>query len=70
MDFWWGERWLEWGGCGMIHPSVLRNCGIDAERYQGFAFGMGIDRTAMLRYGIPHVHHMFESDVRLLEQIG
>jgi phenylalanyl-tRNA synthetase alpha chain len=70
MDFSWGDRWLEWGGCGMIHPNVLRNCGIDPERYQGFAFGMGIDRTAMLRYGIPHVHHMFESDVRLLEQIG
>jgi phenylalanyl-tRNA synthetase alpha chain len=70
MDFSWGDRWLEWGGCGMIHPNVLRNCGIDAERYQGFAFGMGIDRTAMLRYGIPHVHHLFEGDVRLLEQIA
>jgi phenylalanyl-tRNA synthetase alpha chain len=70
MDFSWGDRWLEWGGCGMIHPNVLRNCGIDPERYQGFAFGMGIDRTAMLRYGIPHVHHIFEGDVRLLEQIA
>ncbi len=70
MDFSWGKRWLEWGGCGMIHPNVLRNCGIDPERYQGFAFGMGIDRTAMLRYGVPHLHHMFDSDVRLLEQIA
>jgi phenylalanyl-tRNA synthetase alpha chain len=70
MDFSWGDRWLEWGGCGMIHPNVLRNCGIDPDRYQGFAFGMGIDRTAMLRYGIPHLNHMFEGDVRLLEQIG
>jgi phenylalanyl-tRNA synthetase alpha chain len=69
MDFSWGDRWLEWGGCGMIHPNVLRNCGIDPERYQGFAFGMGVDRTAMLRYGIPHIHWLFDGDVRLLEQI-
>ena len=63
-------RWLEILGSGMVHPNVIANCGLDPERYQGFAFGMGIDRTAMLRYGIPHLHHMFESDVRLLEQIG
>jgi len=69
MDVTWHGRWLEWGGCGMIHPTVLRNCGIDPERYQGFAFGMGVDRTAMLRYGIPHIHSMFDGDVRLLEQI-
>ncbi len=69
MDFSWQGGWLEWGGCGMIHPRVLENCGIDATRYQGFAFGMGIDRTAMLRFGIPNIHLLFEGDVRVLEQI-
>jgi phenylalanyl-tRNA synthetase alpha chain len=61
--------WVEWGGCGMIHPRVLERCGIDPRRYQGFAFGMGIDRTASRRYGIPHLRHLFEGDVRVLEQI-
>jgi len=61
--------WVEWGGCGMIHPRVLERCGIDADRYQGFAFGMGIDRTAIERYGIPHLRHLFEGDVRVLEQV-
>ena len=69
MDFSWQGGWLEWGGCGMIHPRVLENCGIDSERYQGFAFGMGIDRTAMLRFGIPNIHLLFDGDVRVLEQI-
>jgi phenylalanyl-tRNA synthetase alpha chain len=68
MDFSWEGGWLEWGGCGMIHPNVLRNCGIDPGRYQGFAFGMGIDRTAMSRFGIPNIRLMFEGDVRVLEQ--
>ena len=61
--------WMEWGGCGMIHPKVLERCEIDPDRYQGFAFGMGIDRTAMLRYGVPQLRHLFEGDVRVLEQI-
>jgi phenylalanyl-tRNA synthetase alpha chain len=61
--------WLEWGGCGMIHPRVLERCEIDPDRYQGFAFGMGIDRTAMLRYGVPQLRHLFEGDVRVLEQV-
>ena len=69
MDFRWQEGWLEWGGCGMIHPRVLENCGIDPERWQGWAFGMGLDRTAMERFGIPHIRHLFEGDVRALEQI-
>ncbi len=69
MDFSWGDDWLEWGGCGMIHPNVLRNCGIDPARYQGFAFGMGVDRTAMDRYGIPNIQLLFSEDVRVLEQI-
>jgi phenylalanyl-tRNA synthetase alpha chain len=63
-----GQGWMEWGGCGMIHPRVLERCGIDSERYQGFAFGMGIDRTAMLRYGVPHLRLLFEGDARFLEQ--
>jgi phenylalanyl-tRNA synthetase alpha chain len=61
--------WVEWGGCGMIHPAVLERCGIDSERYQGFAFGMGIDRTAMARFGIPHLRHLFEGDLRVLGQV-
>ncbi|MFQ5418307.1 MAG: phenylalanine--tRNA ligase subunit alpha [Myxococcota bacterium] len=61
--------WLEWGGCGMIHPRVLERCEIDPDRYQGFAFGMGIDRTAMLRYQLPQLRYLFESDLRVLEQI-
>jgi phenylalanyl-tRNA synthetase alpha chain len=62
--------WIEAGGCGMIHPVVLENCGIDPERWQGFAFGMTLDRAAMLRWGIPNIHLLFEGDVRVLEQIG
>jgi phenylalanyl-tRNA synthetase alpha chain len=61
--------WIEWGGCGMIHPRVLENCGIDPDRYQGFAFGMGVDRTALLRYGIPNIRLLFEGDLRVLEQV-
>jgi len=61
--------WIEWGGCGMIHPRVLRNCGLDPERYQGFAFGMGLERAAMLRLGIPSIRLLYEADVRVLEQL-
>ena len=60
--------WLEVLGCGMIHPEVFRHCGIDPEKYTGFAFGMGIDRVAMLRYGIPNIKLLFENDPRFLEQ--
>jgi len=63
-----GSGWVEWGGCGMIHPRVLERCEIDSERYQGFAFGMGIDRTAMGRFDIPHLRHLFEGDLRALGQ--
>jgi phenylalanyl-tRNA synthetase alpha chain len=69
IDMRWGDAWLEWGGCGMIHPRVLERCGIDSERWQGFAFGMGIDRTALLRWGFPALRLLFEGDVRVLEQI-
>lgn len=62
--------WLEVLGCGMVHPNVLRNCGIDPERYQGFAFGMGIERLAMLKYGIPDLRTFFEADIRWLRHYG
>jgi len=65
-----GEDWLEILGCGMVHPNVLKNCGFDPEEYQGFAFGMGIERIAMLKYGIPDLRTFFESDVRWLEHYG
>lgn len=60
--------WLEIGGCGMVHPNVLRNCGIDPEIYSGFAFGFGIERTLMLKTGIDDIRLLFENDVRVLEQ--
>lgn len=60
--------WVEVLGCGMIHPDVLVHCGIDAERYRGYAFGFGIERIAMLRYGIPSIKHLFENDPRFLSQ--
>jgi phenylalanyl-tRNA synthetase alpha chain len=65
-----GEDWLEILGCGMVHPNVLRNCGIDPDVYQGFAWGMGIDRIAMLKYGISDLRQMFEGDVRWLNHYG
>jgi len=63
-----GTGWLEVGGCGMIDPAVFGFVDIDPERYTGFAFGLGIDRMAMLRYGIDHIRHFFENDVRFLRQ--
>jgi len=65
-----GAGWLEILGCGMVHPNVLRNCGIDPDRYQGFAFGMGVERVAMLKYGIPDLRTFFESDLRWLRHYG
>jgi phenylalanyl-tRNA synthetase alpha chain len=62
--------WLEVLGCGMVHPKVLENCGIDPERYQGFAFGMGVERFAMLRYGVNDLRLFFENDVRFLRQFN
>ncbi len=60
-----GEDWLEILGCGMVHPNVLRNCGLDPEVYQGFAWGIGIDRIAMLKYGMPDLRAFFDADVPL-----
>ena len=65
-----GGDWLEIMGCGMVHPKVLENCGIDSTRYQGFAFGMGIERAAMLKYGIPDLRTFYESDLRWLLHYG
>ena len=63
-------RWLEVLGCGMVHPNVLRSCGIDPERYTGFAFGLGVERFAMLRYGVNDLRAFFENDVRFLKQFA
>jgi phenylalanyl-tRNA synthetase alpha chain len=63
-------QWLEILGCGMVHPKVLANCGLDPERYQGWAFGMGLDRIAMLKYGIPDLRDMFSADLRWLRHYG
>jgi phenylalanyl-tRNA synthetase alpha chain len=69
MDLWFpqkkgGAGWIEWGGCGMVNPNVLRACGVDPDEYSGFAFGMGIERTLMLRHGIADMHDMVEGDMR------
>jgi phenylalanyl-tRNA synthetase alpha chain len=63
-------QWLEILGSGMVHPNVLRNCQLDPDRYQGFAFGMGLDRIAMLKYAIPDLRDMFASDLRWLKHFG
>jgi phenylalanyl-tRNA synthetase alpha chain len=65
-----GTDWLEILGCGMVHPNVLRNCGLDPDEVQGFAWGMGIDRIAMLKYGMPDLRPFFEADVRWLNHYG
>lgn len=65
-----GARWIEWGGCGMVHPNVLRAAGVDPEEYRGFAFGMGVERTLMFRNGLRDMRDMVEGDVRFNEQFG
>ena len=65
-----GEGWIEWGGCGVVNPRVLTACGVDAERYTGFAFGMGIDRTLMFRHGIEDLRALFEGDIRFTTAFG
>lgn len=62
--------WLEVLGCGMVHPQVLKNCGIDPDKFQGFAFGMGVERFAMLRYGVNDLRLFFDNDVRFLRQFA
>ena len=65
-----GEGWIEWGGCGVVNPRVLVACGIDTERYTGFAFGMGIDRTLMFRHGVEDLRDLFQGDVRFSAAFG
>ena len=65
-----GPRWVEWGGCGMVNPRVLVACGIDPERYSGFAFGIGVDRTLMFRNGVSDMRDMMEGDVRFTRNFG
>ncbi|MFD4327103.1 phenylalanine--tRNA ligase subunit alpha [Nocardioides sp. NPDC058538] len=65
-----GEGWIEWGGCGIVNPRVLVACGVDPEKYTGFAFGMGIDRTLMFRTGLSDLRTLFEGDVRLTTAFG
>ena len=65
-----GDDWLEILGCGMVHPNVLRNCGLNPDEVQGFAWGMGIDRIAMLKYGMPDLRAFFDADVRWMSHYG
>jgi phenylalanyl-tRNA synthetase alpha chain len=65
-----GEGWIEWGGCGVVNPRVLTACGVDAERYTGFAFGMGIDRTLMFRHSVEDLRDVFEGDIRFAQPFG
>jgi len=67
---WKNDKWLEVLGCGMIHPTVLRNCGIDPDQFQGFAFGMGVDRFTMLKYGIDDIRSFYNGDTRWLDLYG
>ena len=68
VDIFFNNRWIEWGGCGMVNPKVLQSCGIDTDVYSGFAFGMGVERLTMLRYGVTDLRSFFENDVRFLKQ--
>jgi len=70
VDMSWDGGWLEIGGCGMVHPNVLRHVGIDSEKYTGFAFGMGVERLAMLRYGVNDLRLFFENDLQFLKQFA
>jgi phenylalanyl-tRNA synthetase alpha chain len=75
VDVWFPEKkggagWVEWGGCGMVNPNVLRACGIDTDRYSGFAFGMGLERTLQFRNGLPDMRDMTEGDVRFTGAFG
>ena len=65
-----GKEWLEMGGCGVVDPRVLENCSIDPKKYQGFAFGFGLDRLAMMKYGIPDLRPMFEADMKWIKHYG
>ncbi|HQO16653.1 MAG TPA: phenylalanine--tRNA ligase subunit alpha, partial [Methylotenera sp.] len=68
MDMSWNGGWLEIGGCGMVHPEVFKHVNIDSEKYRGFAFGLGVERLTMLRYGVNDLRHFFNNDLRFLSQ--
>ncbi len=70
VDVFFNGRWIEWGGCGMVNPKVLETCGIDTSQYSGFAFGMGLERTLMVRHGITDMHDIVEGDLRFTRQFG
>ena len=70
VDFYFNGRWVEWGGCGMVNPKVLLACGIDPDIYSGFAFGMGLERTLMVRHGITDMHDIVEGDIRFSKAFG
>ena len=70
VDFFYNGRWIEWGGCGMVNRKVLQACGIDTDVYTGFAFGMGLERTLMVRHGITDMHDIVEGDIRFSTQFG
>ena len=70
VDVYFNNRWIEWGGCGMVNPIVLENCGIDTNVYSGFAFGMGLERTLMVRQGIKDMHDIVEGDIRFSRSFG
>jgi phenylalanyl-tRNA synthetase alpha chain len=70
VDFFYRGRWIEWGGCGMVNPKVLQACGIDTDEYSGFAFGMGLERTLMVRHGIADMHDIVEGDIRFSQAFG
>jgi phenylalanyl-tRNA synthetase alpha chain len=70
VDFFYNGRWIEWGGCGMVNRKVLEACGIDTDVYTGFAFGMGLERTLMVKHGINDMHDIVEGDVRFSRQFG
>ncbi|MEN9735686.1 MAG: hypothetical protein RL129_396 [Actinomycetota bacterium] len=70
VDFYFNGRWVEWGGCGMVNPKVLQACGIDTDVYSGFAFGMGLERTLMVRHGITDMHDIVEGDTRFSKEFG
>ncbi|MEI8065848.1 MAG: phenylalanine--tRNA ligase subunit alpha [Actinomycetes bacterium] len=70
VDFFFQGRWMEWGGCGMVNPKVLQACGIDTTQFSGFAFGMGLERTLMVRHGISDMHDIVEGDVRFTRHYG
>jgi len=70
VDFFFNGRWVEWGGCGMVNPKVLASCGIDSNEFSGFAFGMGLERTLMVRHGITDMHDIVEGDIRFSQAFG